>query len=193
MVSMEDFAKKPDGASSHQTGPSDDAPNNDFNEEDGWDTDDEDSDPVYVTCPCCDTSFTELPPDCDHILIEYDASFREFSCDYFFDRLDDLKDGMMELLTSGNKIMVDDKNLQAIWDYATECYAAEPATVELHTDIFMDFLYEKAEDLGASKCYMNEEDGAPGYSSSYVYYFAADPDAFIQNVTGYMLSRFKSA
>ena len=192
MVNTEDFSKKSDDENVKHPDPSNKETSNEFSGVDEWDSDEDlDHEPVFVNCPFCGTGFTELPPDCEHILIEYDASFREFSCDYFFDRLDDLKDGMMELLTSGNKIMVDDKNLQSIWDYATECYAADPSTVELHTDIFMDFLYEKAEDLGASKCYMNEEDGAPGYSSSYVYYFAADPEAFIQKVASYMLSRFK--
>jgi hypothetical protein len=189
---MEDFAKKQDGESADQNDLSNEEIKNDLNEEDDWDTDGEDQEPIYVICPCCDTGFTELPPDCDHILIEYDASFREFSCDYFFDRLDDLKEGMLELLAFGKKVTTDDKNLQAIWDYAEECHLADPSKVELDADIFMDFLSAKAEDLGAHKCYMNEEDGAPGYSSSYVYYFAEDPDVFIEAVTEYVLEQLKT-
>jgi hypothetical protein len=168
----------------------------DSSESDDNDTEDsfneEDSEPVLVTCPCCEAGFTELPPNCEHILIEYDESFREFTCDYFFDELDDLKTGMMDLLEAGKLVTAENPKLQAIWDYAKECHTANPSVVELHTDIFMAFLSEKGEDLGASIAYMNEEEGAPGYSSSYVYYFAADPEGFIQNVTDYILASFKT-
>ena len=189
MVNTEDFSKKSDDENVKRPDPSNEETSNELSGDDDWDSD-EDHEPVFVNCPCCCTGFTELPPDCEHILIEYDSSFSEFSCDRFFDNLDDLKSGMMALIASGKNVSSSDLILQAIWDYAKECYMSNPSTIELNTDLFMDFLSEKYDELGAYKCYMNEEESAPGYSSAYVYYFAESPEAFIQNVTDHILSSY---
>jgi hypothetical protein len=191
MVNTEDFSKKSDDENVKRPDPSNEETSNELSGDDDWDSDEDHyHEPVFVNCPCCGTGFTELPPDCEHILIEYDASFSEFSCDRFFDNLDDLKSGMMALIESGKNVSSSDLKLQAIWDYAKECYMSNPSTIELNTDLFMDFLSEKYDELGAYKCYMNEEESAPGYSSAYVYYFAESPEAFIQNVTDHILSSY---
>jgi hypothetical protein len=57
----------------------------------------------------------------------------------------------------------------------------------------MDFLDEHVQKFDVIRFHMSEEDGAPGYSSSYVYYFADDRDQLRADVSEYILNQLKKS
>ncbi|MFM7079599.1 MAG: hypothetical protein ACKOYC_07380 [Bacteroidota bacterium] len=151
--------------------------------------DDNNEDEYYLTCPCCDMNFTQLPPDCDDFLLEYDASFREVTGDRISCELDELKDGLLELLEQGAEPNVTDPTVEAIWNEVRSAYNPGDTKPYLIVDMLLDYIDRHVDQLGGVRFHASEQEGAPGFSSSMLYYFSSDPCQFIDRMTQDILQK----
>jgi hypothetical protein len=161
--------------------------NNDWREND--EKDESNDDEYYLTCPCCGMNFMQLPPDCDDFLLEYDASFCEITGDRITRELYELKDGLLELLEQGAEPNVSDPTVKAIWDEVRNAYKPGDTKPYLIVEMLLDYMDEHVDELGGVRFHASEQEGAPGFSSSMLYYFSSDPYQFIDRMTQDILQK----
>ena len=152
----------------------------------------EDEDEVLVipNCPYCgDTG------ECKHVLLDYDASFKEWLSGYLKkNRLElfELQDALQELIKSGINPTINDFYLESIWNYAKDNFTAEEEGAELDTTAYFNFLDENISDFHGEAFHYSDPDGAPGYSSSYIIYYSKTPKTTMQKINEHIISVFKN-
>lgn len=148
-------------------------------------------DEYYVQCPCCETCFIQLPPDCEHFLLEYDASFRETTGDQLTGLLGDLREGILALLARRMEPSITDASVKDLWDEISGSYNPGDTAVRLDAEMLMDYMDQHIDELGGIRFQASEQDGAPGYSSSMLYYFSGNPEKFAKEMTRDILQKIQ--
>jgi hypothetical protein len=142
-------------------------------------------------CPYCQDSSGE----CEHVLLDYDASFMEYLSGYLAHNrgeLDELKSMMFELVQSDKIPVLRDGYLKNLWDYALENYVSDSTEIEFDETAYFNLIDQIIESYGGKSVHYKEEDGAPGYSSAYIIYFAEDPEETINQINAFIIEQLKS-
>jgi len=136
-------------------------------------------------CPyCCETT-----GECAHVLLNYDASFGEYLSGYLSEHceeINELKVRLLELLRIGHQPGVKRGHLKEIWTYAAENHLPEATEAELDETAYFNLLREIIDDFGGEYVQYNDEEGTPGYSSSYLIFFAKAPETTIKEMNTYI-------
>jgi hypothetical protein len=151
----------------------------------------EDDQVTKPECPYCGDSKGE----CQHVLLDYDASFGEFLSGYLADdteEIEKLKSEIHELIKSGIRPSLEDPYIEDIWEYALESYSEDSEEIDFDQTAYFNYLKEVIDSYGGEYSTYEDQDGAPGYSSAYVIYFAEDPLKTIQEVNANIIEELKS-
>jgi hypothetical protein len=78
-----------------------------------------------------------------------------------------------------------------IWEYAVDNYTPTSEEIELDISAYVNFVDDNIDLLNGESYNYGGEDGAPGYSSSYVILFAKDPAATIRAINARMIEELR--
>jgi hypothetical protein len=152
---------------------------------------DETEETLTPECPYCHDSSGE----CEHVLLDYDASFMEYLSGYLAynsGELDELKSMIFELVQSAKIPVLRDGYLKNLWDYALENYVSDSKEIEFDETAYFNLIDQIIELYGGKSFHYKEEDGAPGYSSAYIIYFAEDPEETITQINSFIIDQLES-
>jgi len=141
-------------------------------------------------CPYCSDNSGE----CEHVILDYDASFREYLSGYLAydsEPLDQLKSMISDLIKTGHKPDPDEGYIKDIWDYAVENYDLSSGEIELDTTAYFNLVHEIIDSYGGESYHYSDEEGAPGYSSAYLIYYASDPEETILQINSHIVETLK--
>jgi hypothetical protein len=129
------------------------------------------------------------------VLLDYDASFGEFLSGYLADdteEIEKLKSEIHDLIKSGVRPSLEDPYIEDIWEYALESYSEDSEEIDFDQTAYFNYLKEVIDSYGGEYSTYEDQDGAPGFSSAYVIYFAEDPLKTIQEVNANIIEELKS-
>jgi hypothetical protein len=151
---------------------------------------DETEDNIRPNCPYCNDASGE----CEHVLLDYDASFMEFISGYLVDDQEEIektKSLILELIQTDKTPTLESGYVKDIWEYAVDNYTPTSEEIELDISAYVNFVDDNIDLLNGESNNYGGEDGAPGYSSSYVILFAKDPAATIRAINALMIEEFR--
>lgn len=149
----------------------------------------EENEEYYIPeCPYCDDS----SGNCEHVLLDYDASFMEFKSGYLArsesQDLENLKVFIYDLLKS--EVQLEKSNLEhytcIIWDYAQENFNLDDDEIEFDYSAYFSLLEDTIDSYNGTSFRYEDEDGPPGYSSAYIIFFAKNPKETIEKVNDFI-------
>lgn len=145
---------------------------------------------LIPNCPYCGDM-----GQCKHVLLDYDASFKDWIFGYLEKNpfhLSELQNTIQELIKAGNNPKLNNFYLESIWSYAKDNFTAEEEEAELDKTAYFNFLEDHIHDFHGESFSYSDPDGACGYSSSYIIYYAMAPKTTIQELNAYIISIFKN-
>jgi hypothetical protein len=151
---------------------------------------DETEDNIRPDCPYCNDASGE----CEHVLLDYDASFMEMLSGYLADddsEIDKIKSLILEMIQSDVTPSLESGYISNIWEYAVDNYTPTSEEIELDISAYVNFVDDNIDLLNGESYNYGGEDGAPGYSSSYVILFAKDPAATIRAINARMIEALR--
>ena len=145
-------------------------------------------------CPYCEDNIGS----CSHLLLEYDASFIELIDGYLTTsescELENLKEVILELVKSNvePKFKSHDYFLKSIWDNAVENYKPNCDEIQFDYTAYFNWMEIAIAFFNGSAFRFEEEDCAPGYSSTYIIFYALNPKETIEQINNWIIKRLKS-
>jgi hypothetical protein len=142
---------------------------------------------IRPECPYCGDESGE----CSHVLLDYDASFQEYLSGHMSELADpfaELRKALAEAIRSGKMPKVKRGYVKSIWDFAVENFTEGQAEAEIDEDAYFSELKYEIDFYDGEACTYSDEDGAPGYSSAYIIFYAKDPDDTLQRFNQYILN-----
>lgn len=150
---------------------------------------DEIEQPTIPGCPYCENS----QGDCEHVLLNYDATFNEYISGYLandFEQIEHLKRSIWNLINSNISPTLGEGYIKDIWDYAIDNYDSEFQEIDLDMTSYFNLLDQIIDLYGGEAHHYEESDGAPGYSSTFIIFFASDPLQTISEINSSIVSEF---
>lgn len=147
-------------------------------------------------CPYCDNDLGE----CDHVVLDYDASFGAFLSGYLArdnQEMKSFKGELLKLINLGIEPEIDDECLENIWESASDSVNEEPNEVYLDYDSYLNYLeqteynYDTISFRYPELDEEEEEDEIPGYSSANIIFYSEVPENAIRKLNYDILSALK--
>jgi hypothetical protein len=142
-------------------------------------------------CPYCNDNSGE----CEHVLLDYDATFMDFLSGYLCNdgsEIEALKEEILDLINAGVQPKISDYELKNIWDYAVDNYSEEYDELNFDVTAYFNYLEYIIHQFGGEAERYECEDGAPGYSSAYVIFYANDPEKTIKEINAHIIKEILS-
>jgi hypothetical protein len=142
-------------------------------------------------CSYCNDSSGE----CEHVLLDYDASFMEILSGYLAndsEEMEQLKSQILDLVQSSNVPVLGRGHVKDIWDYAVNNYVPNSREISFDETAYFNLLDKIIDSFGGESFHYNDDDGVPGFSSSYIIYFAEDPKETIRQINSFIIQQLKS-
>ena len=89
-------------------------------------------------------------------------------------------------------VLTDDGFLKNLWDYALENYVSDSTEIEFDETAYFNLIDQIIELYGGKSFHYKEKDGAPGYCSVYIIYFAEDPEETITQINSFIIDQLES-
>ena len=141
-------------------------------------------------CPYCNVS----NGDCQHVVLNYDATYMEFSSGYLADdksEIDKLELEILALLKSKKRPKLRKGYLKEFWSYALENYQVDNDYIEFDITAYFNLLYEEIYAFEGDAFQYGGDDWQPGQNSVYFIFFAEDPSITIQRFNAFIIDELK--
>ena len=141
-------------------------------------------------CPYCNVS----NGDCQHVVLNYDATYMEFSFGYLADdksEIDKLELEILALLKSKKRPKLKKGYLKEFWNYALENHQVDNDYIEFDITAYFNLLYEEIYAFEGDAFQYGGDDWQPGQNSVYFIFFAEDPSITIQRFNAFIIDELK--
>ena len=141
-------------------------------------------------CPYCDVS----NGDCQHVVLNYDATSMEFSSGYLADdksEIDKIELEILALLKSKKRPKLRKGYLKEFWSYALENYQVDNDYIEFDITAYCNLLYEEIYAFEGDAFQYGGDDWQPGQNSVYFIFFAEDPSITIHRFNAFIIDELK--
>ena len=145
---------------------------------------------IRPACPYCNDGSGE----CEHVVLDYDASFMEMLSGYLADdhsEIDQINSLILEMIQSDVTPSLENEYIRNIWEYAVDNHTPTSDEIELDITAYVNFVDDNIDIIDGESYLYGGDDGAPGYSSSYVILFAKQPRETIRAINAQMIAALR--
>lgn len=155
-------------------------------------SDEESKNNYRPNCPYCNDQSGE----CEHVILDYDESFGEIKSGYIEDQYSEvlypIEQQILKMISEEKKPKLEAGYLEDIWNYAFSNYNPKDNEIEIDMYSYIKLIDELIDNFGGESFIYDDEDGAPGYSSSYIIYYSKDPEKTIKSITTVLIQQLQN-